>query len=241
MKRNIKNAVGISLAMAIVLGTSGFALATTTQDNTNATSTVQAAKQKPAKKELTEEQKADMLAKYKERLDSQVSEGKLTQAEADERYAAAVSGDFGRMFGPGQKGDKGERPELTDEQKANMLAKYKERLATQVTEGTITQAQADEYYAAAEAGDFSKVRGLKGELGEKPELTDEQKAQMLAKYKERLAAQVTAGKITQAEADELYAAAESGDFSKMFGHGGPVRNGGSSKKATKSTTETTAE
>jgi beta-N-acetylglucosaminidase len=238
MNKKFKNVTGICCAMAIVMSTSGFVLADTTQKGAKATNSIVQSNQKAKKMQLTDEQKADLLAKYKEKLATQVTNGKITQAEADKLYAAAEAGDFMSGFGRGPKDEKKEKPELTEEQKANLLAKYKERLATQVTEGKITQAEADKLYAAAEAGEFSNAfgHGPKGEKNEKPELTEEQKANLLAKYKERLTTQVTEGKITQAEADELYAAAEAGDFSKMRGHSPK----GEFKGKTKNTTDKTA-
>jgi hypothetical protein len=239
MDKKFKNVAGICCAMAIVMSTSGFVLAGTTQKGAKATHSVVQTNQKAKKMQLTDEQKADLLAKYKEKLATEVTNGKITQAEADTLYAAAQSGDFSKLHG--QKGEQAKRPELTDAQKADMLAKYKEKLATQVTEGKITQAQADELYAAAQSGDFSKLHGQKGNPIVKPELTDAQKADMLAKYKERLATQVTEGKITQAQADELYASAQSGDFSKVFGHDGHGQKGEFKGKTQKATTETTTE
>ncbi len=109
-------------------------------------------------------------------------------------------------------------PKLTDEQKAEMKAKrleaLKENLDKRVAEGKLTQEQADEIYANAEEGKFP--------FGKREPLTEEQKAEMKAKrletLKENLDKRVAEGKLTQEQADEIYAKAEEGKFPPVRMH-----------------------
>ena len=94
--------------------------------------------------------------------------------------------------------DGSERPELTDEEKAQMADKMKDRLSEQLEAGRITQEQYDQAIADIAAG--KKPMGLAKHKGkgkgkdcsadaerpERPELTDEQKARMADKKKDRL-------------------------------------------------------
>ena len=61
------------------------------------------------------------------------------------------------------------RAELTEEQKAEMLEKMKEKLASQLSDGAITQEEYDEAIAAIESGEMPKIgercdRGAKGNI-----------------------------------------------------------------------------
>lgn len=71
-----------------------------------------------------------------------------------------------------------EMPELTDEQKAQMLEDVKAKLAEKLEAGEITQEQYDEKIAAIEAGDFKPTNntsklGRRAFKGEKPEFPNE--------------------------------------------------------------------
>jgi|GEM_PF-5522333 len=191
--------------------------------------------------ELTDEQKAAQLEKIQTELDQKVTDGDLTQDEADEIYAACEDGDMssyfeavGRQGGPGAPGEtRGTAPEMTDEQKADMLEKIQAELDQKVEEGDLTQDEADEIYAACEDGDMSSYfEAVKGDKGTAPELTDEQKAQQeentatLESIKANLDQQVEDGDLTQDEADQLYRLFEgSYGFGGHGGHGGPGPNG----------------
>lgn len=162
------------------------------------------------KKELTDEEKEDILDKAQERLSSAVEEGKMTQEEADERLEELEekleNGDFKRGHGP--------KKELTDEEKEDILNKAKERLDNDVEEGKMTQEEADERLENLEErlenGNFRKERN------ENKELTDEEKEAILQKAEEKHNELVEEGKISQDEADErmenLRERLESGDF-----------------------------
>jgi len=148
--------------------------------------------EKGTEPELTDEQKAEMEAKraemleeIKARLAQELADGKITQEQYDEKIAAIENGKMHGMRGS-KPGFKGEKPELTDEQKAEMEAKraemleeIKAHLAQELADGKITQEQYDEKLAAIENGEMHGMRGSRpGCKGEKPELTDEQKAEM---------------------------------------------------------------
>ena len=148
--------------------------------------------------ELTDEQKSEMEANKTEmqeemraRMAQEFADGKITQEQYDEWITAIENGEMRGIRG-GRLGFKGEMPELTDEQKAEMEAKraemqteLKARLAQELADGKITLEQYDERISAIEKGDIGCMRGVKpGFKGEMPELTDEQKAEMEAKRAE---------------------------------------------------------
>lgn len=63
-------------------------------------------KKSKEKKELTDEQKAEMLEKAKTRLASQLEEGKITQEKYDEAMASIEAGKMPKM----ERGRSGKRP-----------------------------------------------------------------------------------------------------------------------------------
>lgn len=132
------------------------------------------------------------LSSFKERLEKEVQEGKITQEEADEKYTAMESGDF---------------EEMTREER---LSQIKERLNEEVAAGAITQEEADEKYAAMENSE------LEPRQKEQTIITKEER---LALYQKILEKQVEEGTLTQAEADEKYNSAESTDFVPQGGRG----------------------
>ncbi len=156
------------------------------------------------------------LAQAKERLAQAVTDGKLTQAEADTKLAeiqtAIENGDFPGMrgFGPGGHGPRGER----DADLAEALGMTQTELRTAIQNG-----QTVEEIAAEKGMDLEAFKAA-------------QQAEHLAQAKERLAQAVTDGKLTQAEADvklaEIQTAIENGehpDFGGRGGRGGPGGHG----------------
>ena len=134
------------------------------------------------KKEMTEEEKAQMkekaIANAKERLAKQLEEGKITQEKYDEQLKKIESGEFAPGFGRGGNFNKGEAPdknrsfekkEMTEEEKAQMkekaIANAKERLAKQLEEGKITQAEYDEQLKKIESGEFAPGFGRGNAFG----------------------------------------------------------------------------
>ena len=188
--------------------------------------------------ELTEEQKAEMKAKFEarkaafeakmlEKFDAD-KDGKLSDAEKE-----AIKAEFAKRGpkGPrcGKKGPRrphcgapcpmGPRPELTEEQKAEMKAKFMEKFDTD-KDGKISDAEKEAIKA-----EFAK-RGPKGPRcckkahrhhhcgrphGPRPELTEEQKAEMKAKFEARKAKFMEKfdadkdGKISDAEKEAIKA------------------------------------
>ena len=108
---------------------------------------------------------------------------------------------------------------LTEEQQAEKLAAAKEHLAQQLTDGTITQEQYDQCIAAIENGELPKL-GMKGNKADLANLTDEQKAEMQTKMKERLAQQLADGSITQEQYDQCITSIDNGELPMKHGRGG---------------------
>ncbi|WNY25600.1 hypothetical protein [Methanolapillus millepedarum] len=126
---------------------------------------------------------------------------------------------------------------MTDhEKKEFMLSKMKDRLDADVAEGVLTREQADEIYEQMSSMDISfgpegksmtmDVKAgiqMPGPTVSKEELaafesmtTDEKQAFLLAQLKEHLESDVKIGRLTQEEADEIYAHSESGGFKIGF-------------------------
>ena len=123
-------------------------------------------KEKPSKVAMTEEEKTAKIEKLKTDLATKLEAGEITQEEYDEKLAKIVAGDFIR----GDKGGrsvKGEKPEMTDEEKAAKIEELKTDLATKLEAGEITQEEYDDAVAEIEAGNFKlgskDGRNLKGE------------------------------------------------------------------------------
>jgi len=108
-----------------------------------------------AKKEFTQEEKQKFLGKLKEDLDKKVSEGKITKEQADKIYENAQNGKF-----PAFKGFKKPnfKKELTEEEKQQFLSKLKDCLDKKVSEGKITQEEADKIYENAQNGKFPSFK-----------------------------------------------------------------------------------
>ena len=189
---------------------------------------------------ITAEQQEILKGKIKTDLDEMLAAGDITQEQYDslvERVEKGApcnmgGGKFGKGgFGKGGFGKgpgKFERPEMTEEQKAEFKTKAKENLKARLDEGKITQEEYDEQLAKIESGEFNPGFGRgpgKGNFGkgpgnfERPEMTEEQKAEMKAKVKENLKARLDEGKITQEEYDEQLAKIENGEFTPGFGRG----------------------
>ena len=166
---------------ALVLVMMAFACATAFAADTNPTKTLFTTfidKQKVTgeQPELTEAQKAEMITKAKEVLSQRLAEGNITQEQYDQAIAKVEEGDcIGfKIKGIGH-------PELTDEQKAEMITKAKAALNQRLAEGNITQEQYDQIITELENGN---IKGFGMGWAKHHELTDEQKAEMLTKAKD---------------------------------------------------------
>ena len=123
-------------------------------------------KEKPSKVAMTEEEKTAKIEKLKTDLATKLEVGEITQEEYDEKLAKIEARDFMRG-NKGGRGVKGEKPEMTDEEKADKIEELKTDLATKLEAGEITQEEYDDAVAEIEAGNFKlgskDGRNLKGE------------------------------------------------------------------------------
>ena len=117
--------------------------------------------------EITDEQKAEMLNKHKEMLKERLDKGEITQEEYDEQLKAAEEGKFFGFGGRMGKREMPEKPEMTDEQKAEMLEKHKEMLKDRLDKGDITQEEYDEQLKMAEEGTYKAPPFMHGKPGGK--------------------------------------------------------------------------
>jgi uncharacterized membrane protein len=111
--------------------------------------------------ELTEEQKAEMQSKMKERFAQLLADGKITQEQYDQAMSDIAEGKTPEM--PGRDRDEsGEknRPEMTEEQKAEMQSKMKEKLAQLLADGNITQEQYDQALNDIAEGKNPEISGI---------------------------------------------------------------------------------
>ena len=164
--------------------------------------------------QLSEEQKAEMKAKFMEKFDAD-KDGQLSDAEKE-----AVKADFEKNApkfhkrgpkGPRCCGPKApRRPELSEEQKAEMKAKFMEKFDAD-KDGKLSDAEKEAVKADFEknAPKFHK-RGPKGprccgpKAPRRPELSEEQKAEMKAKFMEKFDADKD-GQLSDAEKEAVKA------------------------------------
>ncbi|MBQ8375695.1 MAG: hypothetical protein IJX33_01415 [Akkermansia sp.] len=147
------------------------------------------------RKAAREARKAEMKAKFMEKFDAD-KDGQLSDAEKE-----AAKAEFGKR-GPRHHGKccgpKGPRPELTEEQKAEMKAKFMEKFDAD-KDGQLSDAEKEAAKAEFKKHGprhHGKCCGHKGPRhhgkccgpkGPRPELTEEQKAEMKAKFEARKA------------------------------------------------------
>ncbi|MGO1580165.1 MAG: hypothetical protein ACTHWZ_01980 [Peptoniphilaceae bacterium] len=134
----------------------------------------------------------------------------ISEESTNRRSMGRCNGGFGNM----------ERPELTEDQKAEMEENMKERLAEQLEDGNITQEEYDQAISDIAEGKRPMFLG-RGGFGnmERPELTEEQKAEMEENMKERLAEQLEDGNITQEEYDQAISDIAEGKRPMFSGRG----------------------
>ncbi|WP_316557036.1 hypothetical protein [Methanimicrococcus hongohii] len=181
-----------------------------------------------------EERESYVLTGYKEQLDIEVEAGNLTQAEADEMYeaykanpmaAACIIGSGIRMTALTAEELESLKDMTDDEKEAFFSEHLKTVLDEAVASGKMTQAEADEILEnGISAHDGVMVQGngtsfsikMMAPLSEEEietlqEMTSDEKQEFfLSQIKSSLDADVAAGRITQDEADEIYAHHESG-------------------------------
>jgi len=138
---------------------------------------------------------------------------------------------FGRMHR--NKGEFTEEQRI--EMKEKMQEKHKEKLASMLENGEITEEQYNEALAKIEDGDFhfGRMHGKRPNpenMTEKPELSEEEKSEMQEKFKSELASKLENGEITEEQYNEILENIESGKpcigrrFGKPFGGRGMRRD-----------------
>ena len=161
LKRNVKFVVVIGVSVLVIAGLSTALLV---NNVAMAGGRGRDRDRGAARMELTEEQIAERAEHMRERLDQRLADGRITQEDYDERLAAIESGEFpmsGRRSR--DRGEGRERPELTEEQKAERIAQMKEKLEQRLADGSITQEEFDEKTAALESGEYPfSGRGKRG-------------------------------------------------------------------------------
>lgn len=109
--------------------------------------------------EWTEEQKAEMQTKMKERFEQLLADGKITQDQYDQAMSDIAEGKAPEMPGRDESGEKN-RPEMTEEQKSEMLSKMKEKIAQLLADGKITQEQYDQALNDITEGKIPEISGM---------------------------------------------------------------------------------
>jgi len=155
LKRNVKFVIIIGVSVLVIAGLSTALLVTNVA---MAGDRGRDRDRGSARMELTEEQIAERVENMKERLAQRLADGRITQEEYNERLAAIESGDF-QMSGRrtrdrGEGRVRGERAELTEEQKAERIAQMREKLDQRLADGSITQEEYDEKVAALDSGEY---------------------------------------------------------------------------------------
>jgi polyhydroxyalkanoate synthesis regulator phasin len=210
LKKSKIAAVVAVLTLVLASGTGSFALADSVSvDSTSSVNTEQSLG-KTSRVEVSDEQHTLInearTESMKKAVANLIEKGTMTQEEADsvlsameddnEKVKTKTSGDSTTA-----KRGKGNFADLTDEQsealKSEKEALYEETLASLVTNGTITQEQADSI--------IENVRGLKNKSG----LTEEQmtsiREAMLGSTEKAVENLVASGTLTQEEADSITA------------------------------------
>ena len=146
--------------------------------------------------------KTAYLAELKTKLDAAVTAGTLTQAETDEKYASKQA-EIAAWDGSTElsKGGKDKGGEAKDSTNVNVI-----KVAASVLGKT-----EDEIKESVKSGKIGDLLVAAGKV-------DEFKTAYLAETKSKLDAAVTAGTLTQAEADEKYAA----ETTKMDAYDGTI-------------------
>jgi len=155
---------------------------------------------------MTDEEKAELRTDVTSKLATDVTNGKITQTEADEILA-----NFDNGIMPPKSDEKApvDLSTMTDEEKAELRIDVASKLATDVTNGKITQTEADEILADFDNGIMPSNKDEKAPV-DLSTMTDEEKAELRIDIASKLATDVTNGKITQTEADEILADFDNG-------------------------------
>jgi len=111
--------------------------------------------------EKTKLSSEEMESHMKEKLAQFLADGKITQEQYDQAMSDIAEGKAPEM--PGRdKDESGEknRPEMTEEQKSEMLSKMKEKIAQLLADGKITQEQYDQALNDITEGKIPEISGM---------------------------------------------------------------------------------
>ncbi|MDF2948111.1 MAG: hypothetical protein K0R07_121 [Sedimentibacter sp.] len=219
MKKSKIAAVVAVLTLVMASGTGSFALADSVSvDTANGVNTEQSI-EKPSRVDISDEQRTLInearTESMKEAVANLVVKGTMTQEEADS-VLSELENENGKIKTETSddsitsKREKGYFADLTEEQsealKSEKKTLYEEALTVLVTNGTITQEQADSIN--------ENVRGLKNKSG----LTEEQmtaiREAMTGITKQAVENLLANGTLTQEEADSIIAKTEMKDAAK---------------------------
>jgi len=178
IKRNAKFVIVIGISFVLIAGLTAALIVTNVgtghargRDRDRSSSRI----------ELTEEQIAERIENRRDRLAQRLADGSITQEEYDARIAAIESGEYpsGDRVRSGSRSSRSadgenrsrnsERTPLTDEQIEERKEKMRDRLAQELADGNITQAEYNEKLEAIESGEFRGQRGSRGNKNENSE------------------------------------------------------------------------
>ena len=173
IKRNLKFVIVVGVSFLLIVGLTT-ALILTNVGTGHARGRDRDRDRNHVRVELTQEQIAERVESRRERLEQRLADGRITQEEYDARIAAIESGEYpaGDRVRSGSRSrsengeGRSERTPLTEEQIAERVEKLRERLAQELADGNITQAEYNEKLEAIENGEF---RGLGRSRGNKSE------------------------------------------------------------------------
>lgn len=174
-----------------------------------------------------EEREAYFLDKFQGYLDSEVEAGNLTREEADQMYAdyetiepaevTVISSAF-NFQALAQEEIEALKDMTEDEKEAYLSEHFRASLDAAVANGSLTQEEADEIALSRQTGVLLTIEGnpmrsaqLMAPLSEEELSTlqnmtaDDRQEFLLSQIKSNLDADVAAGRMTQEEADEIYA------------------------------------
>ena len=153
----------------------------------------------------------DYMTKVKQQIDTLVKAGRLSKTDARKRYDDALKAIKRKVAaGLAQPKKSSAKTEFSEEKAKAWLTQLKRDLKAMVKSGKISEADANRKYAAAVEGIKKKMAAGQVRAKKSPNRADAQKArieQYLLKVKKSIAADVKAGKISEADAKKRYESA----------------------------------
>lgn len=149
-----------------------------------------------------------------------MSTGVTTFAATNTIEPSALASKESRDLANTQRPDKSKRSQLTDEQKVQKIDTMKENLKERLDAGEVSQEEYDQVIKDIEDGikpmGLRKGKDRPGNM-ERPDLTDEEKSQIIDKMKERINERLEAGDITQEQYDRAIKDIEDGKKPRCLG------------------------